>query len=161
MTPELQEFFLLAPLGLLVGAYGTLVGAGGGSVLVPALLILLPGESPATITAISLAVVFFNAYSGTIAYMRMGRVDYRAGVLFTLAGLPGAILGTLLVHQIPRQWFDPIFGVLLLGLGSLLVFNPLGGKKDEAGAAFVPVSERRMLLGSVGSAYIGVLSSLL
>jgi hypothetical protein len=42
-------------------------------------------------------VVFFNAYSGTIAYVRMGRVDYRAGVLFTLAGLPGAILGTLLI----------------------------------------------------------------
>ena len=90
MTPELQEFVRLAPLGLLVGAYGTLVGAGGGSVLVPALLILLPGESPATVTAISLAVVFFNAYSGTIVYMRMGRVDYRAGVLFTAAGLPGA-----------------------------------------------------------------------
>src|SRR5438105_15096363 len=105
MTPELQEFVRLAPLGLLVGAYGTLVGAGGGSVLVPTLLILLPGESPATVTAVSLAVVFFNAYSGTIAYMRMGRVDYWAGALFTAAGLPGAVVGTLLVHEMPRSLF--------------------------------------------------------
>jgi len=81
-----------------VGTYGTLVGAGGGSVLVPILLILLPKETPATVTAISLAVVFFNAYSGTIAYMRMGRIDYRAGTLFSLAGLPGAVLGTMLVQ---------------------------------------------------------------
>ena len=74
MSPEFQEFIRLAPLGVLVGAYGTLVGAGGGSVLVPILLILLPQETSATVTAISLAVVFFNAYSGTIAYVRMGRI---------------------------------------------------------------------------------------
>ncbi len=161
MTPELQDFLQLAPLGLFVGAYGTLVGAGGGSILVPALLFLLPDESPATITAISLAVVFFNAYSGTVVYMRMGRVDYRAGVLFTLAGLPGAILGTLLVHEMPRSLFDPIFGILLVSIGALLVVAPMGQRgRTRSPAAQVP-EDRRMLRGSIGSAYIGVLSSLL
>ena len=161
MTPELQEFIRLAPLGFLVGAYGTLVGAGGGSVLVPSLLLLLPRESPATITAISLAVVFFNAYSGTIAYVRMGRVHYRAGVLFTLAGLPGAVLGTLLVHEMPRRLFDPIFGVLLLAIGGFLVASPLGVGGDLESGATARLSDRRLLFGSIGSAYIGVLSSLL
>ena len=83
MSPELVEFFRLAPLGLVVGAFGTLVGAGGGAVMVPVLLVLLPHQTAANVTAISLATVFFNAYSGTVAYMRMGRVDYRLGVLFT------------------------------------------------------------------------------
>lgn len=161
MTPELQEFVRLAPLGLLVGAYGTLVGAGGGSVLVPVLLILLPLETPATVTAISMAVVFFNAYSGTIVYMRMDRVDYRAGVLFTVAGLPGAVLGTLLVHEMPRSLFDPIFGVLLLAIGGLLVASPLGSAAADGPAAAAPVSDRRLCAGSVGSAYIGVLASLM
>ena len=41
LSPELVEFARLAPVGLVVGAYGTLVGAGGGSLLVPVLLILL------------------------------------------------------------------------------------------------------------------------
>jgi uncharacterized membrane protein YfcA len=161
MTPELQEFVRLAPLGFLVGAYGTLVGAGGGSVLVPILLILLPQETPATVTAISLAVVFFNAYSGTIAYVRMGRIHYRAGVLFTLAGLPGAVLGALLVHKISRGLFDPIFGILLLVIGAILVTSPLGKKGGSEHDDLTPISDRRMLVGSVGSAYIGVLSSLL
>lgn len=161
MSPELHEFVRLAPLGLLVGAYGTLVGAGGGSVLVPALLFLLPGESPATITAISLAVVFFNAYSGTIAYMRMGRVDYRAGVLFTVAGVPGGVLGTLLVHEAPRNLFDPVFGVLLVAMGIVLVASPTGSDDEHDPAHPRRVSEPRMLFGTVGSAYIGVLSSLL
>jgi uncharacterized membrane protein YfcA len=161
VSPELWEFFRLAPLGILVGAYGTLVGAGGGSVLVPILLILLPQETPATITAISLAVVFFNAYSGTIAYMRMGRIDYRCGVLFTLAGLPGAVLGTLLVQEVPRSLFDPVFGLLLLVIGALLVTKPLGNTNmNHSDSPLVP-SNNRMLLGSIGSAYIGVVSSLL
>jgi hypothetical protein len=161
LTPELQEFLRLAPLGLAVGAYGTLVGAGGGSVLVPALLIMLPLETPATVTAISLAVVFFNAYSGTIAYMRMKRIDYRAGVLFTIAGLPGAVVGTLLVHEMPRSLFDPAFGVLLLLLGGFLVTRPLGAVRGDGEDAVDAVSDGRTLAGSVGSAYIGVFSSLL
>ena len=68
----------LVGLGLLVGAFGTLIGAGGGFVLVPVLLLLYPQDSPALVTGISLAVVFFNATSGSVAYARMGRVDFRS-----------------------------------------------------------------------------------
>lgn len=162
MSAEMAEFLRLAPLGVFVGAYGTLVGAGGGSLLVPALLMLLPKESAATITAMSLAVVFFNAYSGTVAYMRMGRVDYRAGTIFTLASLPGAVLGVLLVHELPRPWFEPVFGALLLMLGGVLVVNPLGMTSSgrEAGAQ-AGAGRPPLLLGSIGSAYIGVAASVL
>jgi uncharacterized membrane protein YfcA len=160
MSPELSEFAQLAPIGFLVGLFGTLVGAGGGAVMVPVLLILLPQVEPAAITAISLATVFFNAYSGTIAYIRMGRVDYRLGTLFTLASLPGAVCGVVLVHHIPRRVFDPLFGVLLLGIGAILLANPLGALADDHKSAG-PMSERRTLLGSIGSAYIAVLSSLM
>lgn len=161
MNPDLIEFFRLAPIGFLVGAYGTLVGAGGGSVLVPVLLVLLPQESPASVTSISLAVVFFNAYAGTISYMRMGRIDFRTGTLFTLASLPGAILGTLLVHEMPRSLFDPLFGCLLLAIGAYLVGNPLGHRSDEEDHPTTAEVNHRTLLGSIGSAYIAVLSSLL
>ena len=162
MSPELVEFFRLAPLGLVVGAFGTLVGAGGGAVMVPVLLVLLPHQTAANVTAISLATVFFNAYSGTVAYMRMGRVDYRLGVLFTTASLPGAVLGVVLVRQMPRNVFDPIFGILLLGIGVFLLANPLGTTSVPGYSAFDDTGERRRtLLGSIGSAYIAVLSSLM
>lgn len=159
MSPELSEFFRLAPLGLLVGAFGTLVGAGGGAVLVPVLLILLPHETPATITAISLATVFFNAYSGTIAYMRMGRVEYRLGTILTSASLPGAVIGVLLVRHVSRGVFDPLFGVLLLSLGSLLLARPLGTHLETHVDG--PSTNRQSLIGAIGSAYIAVLSSLM
>ena len=113
----------LVPVGFIVGAYGTLIGAGGGFVLVPLLLLLYPQESPEVITSISLAVVFFNALSGSIAYMRLKRVDYRSGVLFAGATIPGAILGAITTSTIPRPLFDIFLGILMI-VGSLfLIFH--------------------------------------
>lgn len=114
---------LLIPLGFAVGAYGTLVGAGGGFVLVPALLIIYPDEDPASITSISLAVVFFNAVSGSIAYARQHRIDYRSGLLFAAAGLPGAVAGAFLVDAVPRRLFDVIFGLTLLGIAGYTLWS--------------------------------------
>jgi|CXWL01.1.fsa_nt_gi uncharacterized membrane protein YfcA len=114
---------LLIPLGFAVGAYGTLVGAGGGFVLVPALLVIYPDEDPASITSISLAVVFFNALSGTVAYARQHRIDYRSGLLFAAAGMPGAIAGAFLVDAVPRRLFDALFGAVLLSLAAYTLFS--------------------------------------
>ncbi|MBM4034968.1 MAG: sulfite exporter TauE/SafE family protein [Planctomycetes bacterium] len=111
----------LIPLGFVVGAIGTLIGAGGGFVLVPLLLLLYPSHSPELITSISLAVVFFNAFSGTTAYARMKRIDYTSGGLFAVATVPGAVLGALTTAFIPRRLFDAIFGALLLALGAFLL----------------------------------------
>ena len=84
---------LLCLLGFAVGVFGTLVGAGGGFILTPVLLLIYPQSTPALITAISLIVVFFNAGSGSLAYARQKRIDYRSGVVFALCTLPGSVLG--------------------------------------------------------------------
>lgn len=110
MTPYLW----LLPVGVLIGAFGTLIGAGGGFVLTPMLLLVSPHESPEIITSISLAVVFFNALSGSVAYARMRRIDYRSGVLFALATIPGAVVGALTTGYIPRRAFDLVFGLCMI-----------------------------------------------
>jgi uncharacterized protein len=117
------ERLWLIPLGFIIGAYGTLIGAGGGFVLVPMLILLYPEESPEIITSISLAVVFFNALSGSLAYMRLKRVDYRSGILFAAATVPGAILGSLTTSLIPRRLFDIFLGVLLIVASLFLMFH--------------------------------------
>ena len=109
---------LLVPLGFAVATYGTLVGAGGGFVLVPALLLLYPNEDPASLTSISLAVVFFNAGSGSVAYARLKRIDYRTGLIFAAAAMPGSIVGAFLVGAVPRRAFDAMFGAVLLSLAA-------------------------------------------
>jgi uncharacterized membrane protein YfcA len=125
------EYLWLIPLGFVVGAYGTLIGAGGGFVLVPILLLLYPRETPQTIAAISLAVVFFNALSGAVAYARMKRIEYRSGLIFSAATVPGAILGAITTAYVSRRLFDGIFGILLISVAAFLVFKPENREKVE------------------------------
>jgi len=111
---------------MLVGSFGTLVGAGGGFILVPVLLFIYPDEDPETITAMSLLVVCANATSGSVAYARQKRIDYRSGAWFALATLPGAVAGAIVVAYIPRRTFDGIFAVVLVALGIWLAFRAAG-----------------------------------
>jgi len=124
----MQQYLWLIPLGFIIGAYGTLIGAGGGFVLMPMLLLLYPGQSPEIITGISLAVVFFNALSGSWAYARMKRIDYKSGLLFAAATIPGAILGALSTAYIPRRPFDVVFGILMIAASTFLLLNPGGAE---------------------------------
>ena len=178
----LHDLWLL-PLGLLIGAFGTLIGAGGGFILVPILLLVYPNEKTELITAISLAVVFFNASSGSFAYARMKRVDYKSGIIFSIATIPGAILGALSTAYVPRRAFDLIFGVLMVVAA---VFLWLSAKEDHATSpspkigplnekATTRLTERHLVdaegvhyryafdlrIGVILSIFVGYLSSLL
>lgn len=110
---EAAAFFAL---GIAIGTVGTLIGAGGGFILLPVLAILSPLEPTGTLTATSLAVVAANATSGAIAYGRQRRIDLRSGILFAIATLPGSVAGVLLARSIPRGPFDIAFAIVLLAL---------------------------------------------
>jgi uncharacterized membrane protein YfcA len=166
-------FWWLLPVGVLLGAFGTLIGAGGGFLLVPLLLLLYPQENPEVVTSISLAVVFFNAASGSWAYARMRRIDYRAALFFSLAAVPGAVLGALSTSFIPRRLFDGILGVVMLAVAVYLLVRPRGeghsadlaaaepGDLTGERAAGPPAHRRRTGLGMLLSVMVGYVSSLL
>jgi hypothetical protein len=118
------------PIGFFIGAYGTLIGAGGGFILVPLLLFLSPSDQPSLITAASLSIILVNAASGTLAYVRMKRISYKTGVLFSLATIPGAVIGSYLTGFIPRKLFGIVFGVLMIGVAVFLSISS-GGKNAE------------------------------
>ena len=112
------------PLGFGVGVVGTLIGAGGGFILVPLLLLIHPEMNADTITSISLCVVFFNASAGSLSYARMKRIDYKTGLIFSMATIPGAILGAVTTSYISRAAFHLIFGALLLVIAISLLVKP-------------------------------------
>jgi uncharacterized membrane protein YfcA len=171
---------LLVGLGIVVGAAGTLIGAGGGFLLAPLLVFADPADPPAVLTAISLVVVCLNAASGTVAYARMGRVDWRSVWPFVLASLPGAVLGALATRHMDRRVYDPLLGAGLLLLALVIALGlaaparrPPRGEDDPHPAPFlqrrtlVEVDGTRhawsfpLLPGLAISAGVGFLSSLL
>jgi uncharacterized membrane protein YfcA len=147
MVASVWELLLL---GFVVGAFGTLIGAGGGFILVPVLVLLYPDLKPDVITSISLAVVFLNASSGSFAYARMKRIDYKSAIAFGLATLPGSIIGALVTGLIPRHLFNLILGVVLMLIGVFLFIKPGEGAfaKEKKGG-----STHRHLVDASGQAY--------
>lgn len=106
--------FLFILLGIAVGGFGTLIGAGGGFLLTPILLICFPSMPVQSVTAISMITVLFNSSSGSSAYAFMKRIDYKTGIVFAIATAPGAIIGTILTTHVSRHLFNIIFGAFML-----------------------------------------------
>ena len=149
--------------GLVIGALGTLIGAGGGWMIVPLLLLGLH-FTPAQAVATSLAVVFLNALSGSIAYMAQRRVLYKMGTAFAVATIPGTLLGVQLVQRLGSEWFAVLFGVLLLGIAVFLyrghVLLPPRHRPNEDLEALQSLRSPQMRLGVLVSFLVGILSSL-
>ena len=146
--------------GLIVGAVGTIIGAGGGFLIMPAFLIFYKEKGPAVLTAISLAVICANAVSGSIAYAKMRRISYRAGLLFALAAVPGAVAGALIVNYIPTKIFDVLFGLILIFVGTYLFISVKKRLTPErADAKSIPPYNVKIGMGI--STVVGLLSSLL
>ena len=157
-------YAVLFVAGLGVGTLGTLIGAGGGWMIVP-LLLFGYGFSPQEAVGTSLAVVFLNALSGSLAYMAQGRVLYKMGLAFAAATIPGALLGAVLVQYLDSKWFSMLFGCFLLLIATILHRGRRLPFVRHAGEHAAPESLQSfrtpyMRLGTAISFLVGAISSL-
>ncbi len=117
-----MEWLWLLLLGFGTGIFGVLVGAGGGFILAPMLLIFF-GMEAEVVAGTSLSLVAVNSISGSITYLRMGMVDKRSALLFAAAAIPGTIYGVFALSSIDASTFRILFGGLLLSLAILLAIR--------------------------------------
>lgn len=122
------ELATLLLVGFIVGLFGTLVGAGGGFLMLPFLLTAMhfaPAEAAGTTQLFVLA----NAVSGAIPYYLQGRVHMRIALVFSAFAIPGSIVGASFSAHVPGRLFEQLFAVLLVGIAArtiyLQFFTPL------------------------------------
>ncbi len=146
-------------LGFVVGAIGTLIGAGGGFLLSPVFIFLYPDLAPATLTAMSLLAVSANSTSGSIGYAIRKKVHWPSVLLYTTVGIPGVMIGVKLSAIIPRHQFELLFGIFMIALSAFVLYRSF--KKRDEGTLKIFWTKSTMILGSFLSFFIGILSSLL
>ncbi|ELV8803048.1 sulfite exporter TauE/SafE family protein [Vibrio vulnificus] len=155
MTFELLSVLLV--LGAFVGVMAGLLGIGGGLIVVPALLYLLPWAGiPAELSmhmalATSLASIIVTSGSSALNHLKLGNVDIFV-VKWLMPGVViGGFVGANIAEWIPTQYLPRVFGVIVLFL-ALQMFRSIRVTTTRA----MPSSPVTMLYGTG----IGVVSSL-
>lgn len=111
----------LVAFGLAIGAFGTMVGIGGGFLMVPIFIAL--GMAPKDAAGTSLFVVLANALSGTVSFARQGRIQWRTAVLFAVAGAPGAVIGAWVDQFIPHRAFYALCALVIVLAAARMLFS--------------------------------------
>lgn len=155
---------MLPTLELFVAAFiasvcGSMVGLGGGFILVP-LLRLVFNLPPDQAAGTSLVLVTANSGAGAFTYFLQRQVNVRLGLIFASGGLPGSIVGALLSKRISPQTFDWVFSIFLVAIALDMIFNArlrMAGRVEHAAGGTKPMSYR----AAVGLGFlVGLASSL-
>ena len=119
----------LVAIGLFAGTLGSLIGLGGGIIIVPALLYfshatsMFGNISPQLAVGTSLVIMIFTGLSSTISYMKIKLVDYRTGFLLFIGSGPGSLLGAWLNKFLDLHSFNLYFGIFILFVALLLMIR--------------------------------------
>jgi mycothiol synthase len=111
--------------GVVVGLVTGLVGAGGGFLVVPA-LVLLGGLPMPVAVGTSLLVIAMKSFAGLAGYLSSVSIDWGLAAAVTAMAVLGSIGGALLSGRVPQDrlrqgfgWFVLVMGVLVLGQSAL------------------------------------------
>ena len=130
--------------GGVVGLVTGTVGAGGGFLVVPA-LVLLGGLPMSIAVGTSLLVIAMKSFAGLGGYLASVQIDWGLAAAVTVAAVLGSVLGGTLTGRIPPDtlrrgfgWFVVVMGVFVLALQSgALLGTSLLGSLGIAGAVGV------------------------
>jgi len=184
--PADVNIWILAGTGFGAGLLGSMLGVGGGFIIVPVLTLALGLPIQYAIGS-SLISIVINACTATSVYIRCHMTNLKLGLLLSCALVPGAVTGAFLAARLSSPVLTVIFGALMIYVAYLMMpkkqrkLKPAQveaagtvHEKEHASHAWLdgcyydPAVNReiayqvhRPTLGLVTSFFAGVLSSLL
>lgn len=131
------QILILISIGLAAGTVGSLIGLGGGIIIVPMLLNIdhfLSAFSTVPIhvaVGTSLITIVFSSLSSTLSYHKQKRIDYKSGILFLIGSVPGSLLGTYINSLLNTERFTLFFGIFLICISVFLFVSSKLNKKSK------------------------------
>ena len=146
----LEEIWLI-PLGFAAGILGSMIGLGGGVIVVPVLTFV--GFPPTLAASNSLFAAFSNAVASTISYSKQKRIEYSIGLKLGLLSIPGTVLGAYISTDASPGIFKILFGIVLIS-SVIYIFT-----KRKIESKQINTSKLVMLLAIGASFFAGIISS--
>lgn len=109
-------------LGLMAGFLSSMVGIGGGIVIVPS-LVLLFGLTQHTAQGTTLAMLSFPvSLAGALSYHKKGMVDWKIALILGMGFVLGGLFGGKLVVDIPAGIIKKFFAVIMIIIAVKFLF---------------------------------------
>lgn len=118
------NYTILISQGLLVGIITGLIGAGGGFLIVPALVMLL-GVNMKKAVATSLFIISMNSILGFFSTMSMVKHDWTFLLSFTALSVVGIFVGLGIAKRMDGKKLKPIFGWTVLAMGIFIIIKEI------------------------------------
>ena len=139
-----EEYLLLALiLCILIGLLCTMVGLGGGILIIPASIFLL-GFSPKEAIVLSLFSMTGSTISASIRYIKMKLVNYRLAMLYNTWDIPGVIVGAILTIYLANNFIAGMCGCVIIVL-AILIFRKKANNnniKTQFGSKNIPNEDK-------------------
>jgi uncharacterized membrane protein YfcA len=110
--------------GIIIGFLTGLVGAGGGFLIIPA-LVLLTGLRFKTAVGTSLFIIAINSLSGFTGDLLNHTMDWRLLLPITALAIVGVLVGIRLSYHIPGTILKKAFGWFTLATGTFMIVREL------------------------------------
>ena len=141
----------LIPLGFAAGLLGSMIGLGGGIIVVPVLTLL--GFPPTAAASNSLFAALSNAIASTLSYSKQKRIEYPLGLKLGLLSIPGTVLGAIISTDVAPDIFKILFGFVLIASAVYIFLRKKIETKEKR------ISKQMMIFAIGASFFAGVISS--
>lgn len=118
--PNKNTAFLAAGQGSIVGVLTGLVGAGGGFMIIPALVNLLKVPMKIAIGT-SLVIISLNSLIGFFSSVNHMKIEWKLLISITAIAIVGIIIGSQLSKKINGKKLKPVFGWFILVIGIYII----------------------------------------
>lgn len=123
----LLTIILLVLIGGLSAILGSIVGIGGGIIIVPTLVYLgvnhhlLHGITPQIAIGTSSVILIVTGLSSSLGYLKTKQVDIKNGSIFLFGLLPGSLIGSFLSQFLTLDSLNLYFGIFMICVAILLM----------------------------------------
>ena len=115
-------YFILPVIGFLVGLLATMLGGGGGFIFLPTLTLIV-GVPIQTAVITSLVATLPICLIGAISHYNRANINIRIAIIFSAAGLIGALSGVAIAERLSSELMKTIFGTYSILMAINIVFN--------------------------------------
>jgi hypothetical protein len=118
-----MDIVISVALGLIAGLLSGMLGIGGGTIVIPGMVLLL-GTTQLTAQGISLSAMLLPALVGAFIHYRQKNVRFRMALFIAPSAAAFSYLGAWSAGIVTSEWLTRLFAVFLLVIGChLLLFN--------------------------------------